>query len=198
MAADRLRAGGLRGEEFAELIAILIEHRLGAAEVVSHGQNLAADRLGVFAHIGVGHDQRLLDHGARAGREETVEAAVERGRGDHGDEHGRHRGDNGEQADDLDVKARAGAAAPARLDDDPDFAPDNGEQQKPGDGIAEEKLDDHLVDRRDRGQAGEHQEGRGRRQQRDADRDRPDQPRGDRHRCGGRRIERGDLIDSRH
>ena len=159
---------------------------------------IAADRLGMLAHIGVGHDQRLLDHGAGAGREETVEAAVERGRGDDGDQNGRHRGDDREQADDLDVQPRAGAAAPARLDDDPDFAPDDAEQQKPGHGVAEQQLDDDLVDRGDRGQAGKHQEGGGGRQQRDADRDGADQPRGHRHRRGRRRVERGDLIDSRH
>ena len=138
MAADEAAPGGLRGEEFPELIAVLIEHRLGAAEIVGHGQNLAADRLGVLAHIGIGHDQRLLDHGARARREEAVEAAIERRARDDGDEDGRHRGDDGEQTDDLHVKPRAGAAAPARLDHDPDFAPDDGEQQKPGHGIAEQ------------------------------------------------------------
>ena len=175
------------------MIAVLVEQRLGAAEVVGHRQILAADRCGVLGHIGVGHDQRLLDHGARARREETVEAAVERRGGDDGDENGGHRGDDREQADDLHMQPRAGAAAPARLDDNPDFAPDDGEQQKPGDGVAEQQLDDHLVDRRDRRQAGEHQEGGGGRQQRDADGDRPDEPRGDGHRRGGRRIERGDL-----
>ncbi len=96
------------------MIAVLVEHRLGAAEIVGHRQYFAADRLGVFVDISVGDDQRLLDHGARARREETVEAAVERGRSDDGDEDGRHRGDHGEQADDLDVQAasrrgRAGA-----------------------------------------------------------------------------------------
>ena len=100
-----IAAGGLRGEEFAELIAILIEDRLGAAKVVGHGQNLAADRLGVLVHIGVRDNQRLLDHGARARREETVEAAIERRRRDQGDKNCRHRGDHREQADDLDVQA---------------------------------------------------------------------------------------------
>ena len=140
MRGGEIAAGGLRGEEFAELIAVLIEYRLGAAEVVSHGHDLAADVGGVLVHIGIGHDQRLLDHGAGARREETVEPAIERRRCHDGDEDGRHRGDDGEQADDLDVQARAGAPAPARLDDDPDFAPDDGEQQKSGDGIAEQQL----------------------------------------------------------
>ena len=115
-AADRVAPGGLGGEEPAELIAILVEDRLGARQVVGHGQDIAADRLGVLADISIGHDQRLLDHGAGAGREEAVEAAVERGRGYDGDQHRRHRGDDRKQADDLDVKARAGAAAAARLD----------------------------------------------------------------------------------
>jgi hypothetical protein len=57
-----------------EALAVLVEHRLGAADVEGHRHDLAADRLGVLVDIGVGHDQRLLDHGARARREETVEA----------------------------------------------------------------------------------------------------------------------------
>jgi hypothetical protein len=78
----------------------------------------------------------LLDHGARARGEIAIEAAVERRRRDHGDENGRHRGDDREQADDLDVKARAGAATAARLNDDKNFASDNAEQKQPGDGVA--------------------------------------------------------------
>ena len=149
------------------MIAVLIEHRLGPAEVVGHRHILAADVGGVLGHIGVGHDQRLFDHGARARRKETVEPAIERRRGHDGDEDGRNRGDHREQADDLNVQPRAGAAAAARLDDDPDFAPDDGEQEQAGDGIAKQQLDDHLVDRRDRGQTGEHQKCGGGRKQRE-------------------------------
>ena len=203
--------GRLRGEEFLELVAVLVEHLPGAAEIEGHGQNLAADRLGVLADIGVGHDQRLLDHGAGARREETVEAAIKRRRGDHRDEDGRNGGNHGEQADDLHVKPRAGVAAPARLDHYPYFAADDGKEENSGRGVAEQELDHDLVHRRDRGKAGKHQEGRGRGKQRDADRERPDQARGHGHRggsgrvegdgghrCGGGRVERGDLIDSRH
>ena len=173
---------GLRGKKFLEPLAVGIEHRLGAAEIEGHGHDLAADRLGVLAHISVGDDERLLDHGARACREETIEAAIERGAGDHGNQHGRHRGDDREKADDLHVQARASVAAPARLHHHPDFAADDGEQQKPGGEIRQQELDHHFVDRRDRRQARQHHEGGRRRQKREADRDGPDQPRSDRHR----------------
>ena len=75
---------------------------------------------------------------------------------------GRHRGDDGEQADDLHVQPRAGVAAPARLDHRPDFAADDAEQQDARSAaLTSKQRDDDLVGRRDRGQAGEHQEGRG-------------------------------------
>ena len=90
-------------DDFLKLIAVLIEYRLGAAEVVSHGQQIAADRLGMLADISVGDDQRLLDHGAGARREETIKPAVQRRAGDDGDEDSRHRRDHGEEPDDLNV-----------------------------------------------------------------------------------------------
>ena len=138
----------------------------------------------------------------RARREEAVEAAIERRARHHGDEDGGNRGDDGEQADDLHVQPRAGAAAPARLHDDPDFAADDAEQQQPGHGIAEQQLLDHGVDRRNRGQPGEHQEGGGRREQRYADRDRADQAGGEG--IAGMRLSPQpasmwrNLIDRRH
>ena len=176
--------GRLRGEEFLELVAVRSNIGRGAAEIEGHRQDLAADRLGVLADISVGHDQRLLDHGAGARREETVEAAVKRRRGDHGDEDGRNGGDDREQADDLHVEPRAGVAAPARLHHYPYFAADDGKEQQAGRDVAEQELDHDLVHRRDRGQVGKHEEGRGRGKQRDADGERPDQARGHGHRGG--------------
>ncbi len=92
---------GLRGQKLAELVAVLIEQWLGAGKIVGHSQDLAADDLGMISHISVGDDQRLLDHGLRAGREKTVEAAVESRARDDGHKDGRNRGNDNEQADDL-------------------------------------------------------------------------------------------------
>ena len=152
--------GRLRCEEFLETLAIGIEHRLGAAEIEGHGHDLAADRLRVLADISVGDDERLLDHGAGAGREEPVEAAVERRTGDHRHEHGRNGGDDGEQPDDLHMQARGGIAAPARPHDHPDFAADDREQEQSRRQIGQQKLDDDFMNRRNRRQAGHHHEGR--------------------------------------
>jgi hypothetical protein len=96
------------------------------------------------------------------------------------------------------VKSRAGAATPAGLDHEPDLTSDDAEQEQPGHGIAKQQFDHDLVDRRDRGQAGQHQEGGGRREERDADRTRPDPAGRDRNRRGRKGVERCDLIDSRH
>ena len=164
----------------------------------------------MLAHIGVGDDQRLLDHGARARREKAIEAAIERRRGDHRHQHGRHRRDHREQADDLHVQARAGIAAPARAHHHPDFPSDDGEEQKSGGEVGEKEFDHHLVHRRDRGQSRQHHEGGGGGQKRDTDGNGADQPGRDRHRrgyCGiGRRlprcrkwrVKRSDVLGSRH
>ncbi len=91
--------------------------------------------------------------------EEAIEPAIERRRGDHGNKNGGHRGDDGEQADDLHVQPRARVTAPARPHHQPNFPPDNGEQEEPGGCVAKQKLDDDLVDRRDRGQPRKDEEG---------------------------------------
>ena len=181
----KIASVGLRGEEFAELIAVGIEQRFGAARSKAIAKSSLRTDRGMLGHIGIGHDQRLLDHGARAGREETVEPAIERRRGDDRDQNRRHRGNHRKQADDLNVQPRTGTAAAAGLNDHPYFAADDGEQQQAGYRIAEKKPDYDLVDRLDRGEAGQHQEGGGGRQQRDAHRNRADQPRGHRHRRTG-------------
>ncbi len=111
----QIAAGGLCGEEFAKLIAILVEDRLRPAQVERHRQVLATHVGGVLGHVGVGHDQRLFDHGASARREKAIEPAVKRCRRYQSDQHGRHRGNDREQADNLNVKTRSGASAPARL-----------------------------------------------------------------------------------
>ena len=151
-------------KEFLETLAIGIEHRLGAAEVEGHGHDLAADRLRVLADISIGDDERLLDHGARAGREEPVEAAIERRAGDHRYQHGRNGGDDGKKPDDLHMQARGGIAAPARPHDHPDFPADDREQEQPRRQIGQQKFDDNFMNRRNRRQAGHHDEGRRRRQ----------------------------------
>ena len=99
--------------------------------------------LGVLLQIGVGDDQRILDDGAGARREQPVEAAVERDARDHRHQDGRHRGDHREQADDLHVQAGSRAAAPARLDHQPDLAGDDAEQQEHGCGVDQEQRDHH-------------------------------------------------------
>ena len=61
-----------------------------------------------------------------------------------------------------------GAHAPPSI-----FAADDGQQQKPGREISEQELDHDLVDRRDRREVREHQEGCRRAKERKADRDAP-------------------------
>ena len=104
-----------------------------------------------------------------AGREPGRKPAVERDAGDECEKHRRSGGDHREQQDDAHMQPRAGPSAPARRDDLPDFPADQSDQQQRSAQIDEEERDDDPMRRRDRRKAGEHQEGDGRRQQREHD-----------------------------
>ena len=69
----------------------------------------------------------------------------------------------------------AALPAPPRLHDVPDLAADDAEQQQHRERVDPEQGDDHVVGRGDRRQVGQHHEGREGRQQRHADRRRPEQ-----------------------
>ena len=137
----------------------MIEQRFGAGKLDSDGDGVGADELHVLAHIGVGHDQRVLDQRMGLLREQPVEAAVERDAGDHRHQDGGHRGDDGEQGDDAHVQSRRRAAAPPRLHHPPHLARNDEDEQEHGAGVDGEEKDHDLVGRHDRGEAGEHHEG---------------------------------------
>ena len=84
---------GLCLQELVELLAVLIEQRLGARHFDRRCNGVGADELGLLAHIGFRHDQRVLDHRAGLRREQAVEPAVERHARDDRDQDRRHRGD---------------------------------------------------------------------------------------------------------
>ena len=149
----------LRGEELLEALAFGIEQRLGARHVERHRHDVAADHLRVFLQIGVGDDQRVLDDGAGSRGEQPVEAAVERDARHHRHQDCGHRRDHGEQADDLDVQPRRGAAAPAGLHHQPHLVGDDADQQEHGQRVDQKKRDDDRMRGRDRRQIGQHDEG---------------------------------------
>jgi len=191
--------GRLLGQEFVELVVVLVEHRLGAGKLIGQGQDFAVHGLETFADISVGDEIRGFDDGARTRGEVAIEAAIERRTGDHCDQDGRNRGDDGEQADDLHMKARSGVAAAAGLDHDPDFQSDDGEQEDAGPGIDRKQRQNDALDRVDWRHPGQHQECGGGREQRHADGNRAEQPRCDRHRCRrSSRVDWSDLFDRRH
>ncbi len=152
----------------------------------------------MVAQIGFGHEQRIFNRRARAGRKQTVEAAVERHAGDNRDQDRGRGGDNGKQADDADMQPGGGAARAARLHHLPDFAHDDCEQQNDGRRVGQQQRDDDVMGRRDRRQIGENDESGKGRQQRQDDRDRPHDPRFTAlgRRCGERRFGTGGLVDA--
>ena len=189
--------GGLEGEELRQLGRLGIEQRLGARQVEAHHHDVGAHDLRVIVQIGFGDDQRVLDRRAGAGREQAVEAAVERDAGhDRHQDRGR-RGDEREQADDAHVQPRRGAAGAPRLHHLPDLANDDGDQQDHRRRIGEQQADHDVMGRGDGGQIGEDDEGDEGRQQRQADGDRPEHARlAPPRRRGRQRGFGGSLIDA--
>lgn len=67
------------------------------------------------------------------------------------------------------MQARGGAATAASLNDLPDLAGDDRQQQQDRGAINQEEGDDDFVGRCDRGQSGQHHEGQECREERQAD-----------------------------
>ena len=74
------------------------------------------------------------------------------------------------------MQLRRGATAPTGLNQRPDLAGDNADEQKDGAGVDQQECDDDPMGRLDRREADQNHEGQERRQQREADRDRRQQP----------------------
>ena len=91
-------------------------------------------------------------------REQPIKTAVERHAGNDGHQDRRHRSDDGEQGDDTHMQSRRRAPATPCLHDAPHLACDEQGEQQDRDGIGGEKRDHDLVRRRNRRQAGEHDE----------------------------------------
>jgi hypothetical protein len=63
--ARQVARGSTRRQKLAKRSAILVEQRPGVGDIVSHSQNVAANKLRVFLHIGASNDHRVLNHLAR-------------------------------------------------------------------------------------------------------------------------------------
>ena len=160
---DRRQAAdiGLGGEELPELLAVLIEQRLGARHLDGGGDAVGAQELRVLAHIGVGDDQRILDQRLGLPREQPVEPAIERDARHHRHQDRRDRGDDREQADDAHMQPRGRPSPPAGLHDAPDLPRADRDQERDGDRVGERAArPPPRWFRRDRGEVGQHQEGR--------------------------------------
>ena len=162
-------------EELLELLAVLIEQRLGARELDRHRDDVGAHDLRVLAQIGVGDDQRILDdrsvccENSRSRPRSSVTLATTATR---------IAGTAAMTENSATMRTcsrAAGAAAPARLHHPPDLAADDAEQQQHRQRVDQQERDDDLVGRRDRREVGQHEEGDERRQQRQRDGDQAQQ-----------------------
>ena len=184
-----------------ELLARLVEQRLGARKLDRGSDAFGAHELHLLAHISVGDDQRVLDERLRLLREQPVEAAVERHACNDGYQHRRNRSDNREQGNDAHVKSRRGAPAAPRLHNTPDLARNDHNEQKDRDRVGQEERDHDLMGRRDRREPGQHEEGDQRRQQRERngrEAKRPREPCRRGRRGSGRQLGGGGLTDVSH
>jgi hypothetical protein len=150
--------GGLDREELMELVARLVEQRLGARKLYRGGDALSAHELDLFAHVSVGDDQRVLDERLRLLGEQPVKAAVERHACNYGYQNCRNSSDNREQSNDANVKSRRCAPATPRLHNPPDLARNDHNEKKDGDRVGQEERDHDLVCWRNRREPGQHEE----------------------------------------
>ena len=181
-------------------VAILIEHRFCARQLDRGRDDIGANDLGMLADVSLRHDHRIFDQRLSLLREQTVEPAVERDARNHSDQNRGNRGDQRKQGDDAHMQPRRRPAAPARLQNAPNFPADKCQQQKNREGIHQQQREDDLMGRQNWREIGKHHKGRKRRQQRERHRDRankPPQPTR-RWRRGGGEFGRSDLADVRH
>ncbi len=166
----------------------------------SHRERLATHLLRPVGDIDVRHDQGVFHHHAGSRGKKLIEAAVERDARHDGDKDGGRRRDQGKQRDDPHMQARGGAAAAARLQDQPELAADKGAKDQDDQQVDRQQRDDHLVGRRQRRQIGKDGKGDERADQRDDDRDPAQEPvfnPGRRSLCHSRFGGEG-LIDAGH
>ena len=186
----------LEGQKLLELLAVLLEHRFGARDFEAHQHDIGTHDLRMIAQIGFRDDQRILDRRACAGREQPVEAAIERDARHDRHQNCRGRGDNREQPHNPNVQPRGGPSRPFGLDDLPDLPDDDRQQQDDGPGVDRQQRDDDIVRRRDRGQIGQNDEGGEGGQQRQADRNRPQHAQFPLRRTGKRSFGNGGLVQT--
>ncbi len=191
----------LHRKELMELVARLVEQRLGARELNGDGDGIAAHELHVLSHISVGDDERILDQRVGLLREQPVEAPIEGDARHHRHQDRRHCCDDGEERHDPHMQPRCGAAAPSRLHNAPDLAADDQHQEEHGERIGRQERAHHGIGRRDRREVGEHHESDERRQQRDCDCAHPQRagdPARRRRRPSACQFGRRGLTDVRH
>jgi hypothetical protein len=124
----QIAGGSALGQQFAKRLLILVEQRPSTGNVVGHSQDVAADQLRVFVGVGARDDQRVLHHLARRPREQPIETAIDGHVGHDRHQHRRQHGDDGEQADNLDMQPCRCPAAPPGLNHQPDLAADDPNQ----------------------------------------------------------------------
>ena len=158
---------GLDREKLLELLARLVEQRLCTRQLDGDRDAVGAHELDVLAHIGIRDDQRILDHRLSLLREQTIEAAVERHACDDRHQHRRNCRNDGEQCHDTHMQARRRAAAAPRLHYPPHLSRDHQNEKEHSDRVGEKQRNHDLMRRRDRSEAGEHDKGYKRGQQRE-------------------------------
>ncbi len=113
--------GGLGLEQAAVVHRTGPEQRCGPVQVIGHGQDVAAQAIGLGVHIGAGDLGRVLHDSGHPLGEPVVHAAGDQGAEHDGHHDGGQEGGQGEQADETHVQPRPGVLG--LLANQPDHAP---------------------------------------------------------------------------
>ena len=135
--------------------AVAVEERALLVEVRCDGGDVAARRLAMVAHIGLGDDDRGIDDGAGAVGKPGVEAAIERDGGEGRDDERGKRSDKAEQRDEADMEAGARLALALGGVEMPELPEHHRSHSRHQEAVEDQQPDNGWARRRDRCEAGQ-------------------------------------------
>ena len=160
--------------EVLEPLAVDVEIRPRAGQVVGEDANFTGKRLAVVLLVRIRHLHGFQHHVADAVREAQRQADIDRDRGDDGEQDRRQDRDQAEQTNDAGVEPRdRGVSAPG-MQEDPRLPGDHHHEGENQNRVDREKRDARGRRPRDLDDARQNEEGDGRRDQRREHHRRPD------------------------
>ena len=148
----------MHGNQIAETVRIQTVDLPRPVQFEGKRNRVSRKHPSALIHIGTGNTDRTSDDLTRANFKPAIKAQIQRNGRDNGD---KYRGDGRnqrEQTDNADVQPRRCPALAARLQNDPDLAPDQEHQYPRQEAVDHQRGGYHLIAGLDRREAAENEE----------------------------------------